>query len=115
MTDPYRLLGVPDRAYEKTAEDDADFDEIIRQAYLAAIRECPPERDRQRFERIRAAFEAIASARARLSHALFDTTPPTPEDLLAALQTEFQPQRPSEQRLCRVLGSTLGSASGSKT
>jgi len=107
MTDPYRLLGVLDRAYEKTAEDDADYDEIIRQAYLAAIRACPPERDRQRFEQVRAAYESIATGRARLSHALFDTTPPTPEDVLAALQTDFQPRRPSEQRLRRVLGGKI--------
>jgi hypothetical protein len=104
MTDPYRLLGVPDRTNEQTAEENSDYDEIIRQAYLAAIRECPPERDRQRFEQVRAAFEAIANTRARLSHALFDTTPPSPEEVLAALQTDFQPQRPSEQRLRRVLG-----------
>jgi hypothetical protein len=102
MTDPYRLLGVTARLYEKTAEDDAD--ELIRQAYLAAIRACPPERDRQRFEQVRAAYESIATARARLNHALFDTSPPTPEDVLAVLQADFRPQTPSEQRLRRVLG-----------
>ena len=51
MTDPYRLLGVPD-----TADDDT-----IRAAYLAAIRACPPERDRKRFEQVRAAYESIAT------------------------------------------------------
>jgi curved DNA-binding protein CbpA len=104
MTDPYRLLGVPAQSDAKTTEVDAEYDEVIRQAYLTAIRDCPPERDRQRFEQVRAAYEAIATGRARLSHALFVTTPPTPEDLLAVLQTQFQPQRPSEQRLRRVLG-----------
>ncbi len=94
MTDPYRLLGVP-----TTADD-----ETIRLAYLAALRACPPERDRHRFEQLRAAYEAIASAQARLSHVLFDTTTPTPEDVLDALSATFQPRRPSEQRLRRVLG-----------
>lgn len=94
MTDPYRLLGVP-----ATADD-----ETIRLAYLAALRVCPPERDRRRFEQLRAAFEAIVSAQARLSHALFDTTAPTPEDLLDVLSATFQPRLPSEQRLRRVLG-----------
>ena len=99
MTDPYRLLGVP-----AATDGDAAYDETVRLAYLAAIRDCPPERDRQHFERIRASYEAIATARARLSHDLFDTTPPTLEDVLAALNIDFQPQRPSEQCLRRVLG-----------
>lgn len=94
MTDPYRILCVP-----VTADD-----ESIRAAYLAAIRDCPPERDRQRFERVRAAYEAIASVRGRLSHALFDKTVPTPEDVLAAVGADFQPRRVDERRLRRVLG-----------
>ena len=49
MTDPYHVLGVAE-----TADDSS-----IRAAYLAAVRACPPERDRQRFEQVRAAFEAI--------------------------------------------------------
>jgi len=104
MTDPYRMLGVPALLHETTSQDAADYDEVIRQAYLAAIRACPPERDRQRFEQVRAAYEAIANARARLGHDLFDAAAPTPEDLLAALQADFQPQLPSAQRLRRVLG-----------
>lgn len=94
MTDPYRILGVPATA----------GDEAIRIAYLAAIRDCPPERDRQRFERVRAAYEAIASVRARLSHALFDKVVPSPEDVLSAVGTGFQPGRVDERRLRRVLG-----------
>ena len=61
MIDPYRELGVG------TDADDAS----IRNAYLTAIRACPPERDAARFERIRSAFEAISDARKRRSHALF--------------------------------------------
>ncbi|MHB1590331.1 MAG: hypothetical protein ACYCTW_02180 [Sulfuricella sp.] len=94
MTDPYRILGVL-----VTADDEA-----IRAAYLAAIRDCPPERDRRRFERVRAAYEAIASMRGRLSHALFDKTVPTLEDVLGAVNADFQPRRVDERRLQRVLG-----------
>lgn len=94
MTDPYRILGVL-----ATADDEA-----IRAAYLAAIRDCPPERDRQRFERVRAAYEAIASIRGRLSHALFDKTVPTLEDVLATVDADFRPRRVDERRLRRVLG-----------
>jgi curved DNA-binding protein CbpA len=94
MSDPYRILGVP-----ATADDDA-----IRAAYLVAIRECPPERDRQRFERVRAAYEAIASVRKRLCYALFDQTVPTLEDVFDAVSADFRPRRVDERRLRHVLG-----------
>ena len=94
MSDPYRRLGVPSTA----------SDETIRAAYLAALRECPPERDPQRFEQVRAAYEAIAHERDRLAHALFDATAPTPEDVLAMLADDWQPGRASEHSLRRLLG-----------
>lgn len=94
MSDPYRILGVP-----TTADD-----ETIRAAYLALIRDCPPERDRKRFERVRTAFEAVSTARGRLAHALFDKTIPTPEDVLAAVAAAFQPRPVDERHLRRVLG-----------
>ncbi len=94
MIDPYRLLGVPD-----TADDAA-----IRAAYLAAIRACPPERDRQRFEQVRAAYESIAIERDRLAHALFDTTAPTVQEVLQIVTADWRPGRPDEPRLRRLLG-----------
>ena len=94
MTDPYRLLGVP-----AEADDDA-----IRAAYLAAVRACPPERDRQRFEQVRAAYEAIATAPQRLAHALFDANLPSQADMLDSLSAGWQPGRPAAAALYRVLG-----------
>ena len=94
MTDPYRQLGVPE-----TADDDT-----IRAAYLAAIRACPPERDRVRFEQVRAAFEAISSEPRRHAHALFDTQAPTAQDVLEALSADWRPGYASEATLLRVLG-----------
>ena len=94
MTDPYRQLGVPE-----TADDDT-----IRAAYLAAIRACPPERDRQRFEQVRAAYEAIATQPQRLIHALFDTSAPTVHDVLELLSADWQAARPTESTLYRLLG-----------
>jgi len=94
MTGPYRVLGVPA---------DAD-DAAIRAAYLAAIRACPPERDRQRFENVRAAFEAIANARARLAHALFDAAAPDMAEVLDIVAADFGPGQVDEGHLCRVLG-----------
>lgn len=94
MTDPYRVLGVVE-----TADDSS-----IRAAYLAAVRACPPERDRQRFEQVRAAFEAISTQPRRLAHALFDTTPPTLQELAEALTSQWQAGPPAEPTLYRVLG-----------
>ena len=93
MTDPYRVLGVPESA------DDA----AVRAAYLGAIRDCPPERDRQRFEQVRAAYEALANARARAAHALFDSSEPTLDGIVARLAQDWQPGRPTEAALRRVL------------
>jgi DnaJ-class molecular chaperone len=94
MTDPYRVLGVPDTAN----------DEAVRVAYLAAIRACPPERDRERFEEVRAAYESIATERVRLAHAMFDTSAPTAQDVIGQLSGNWRPGRPDEQRLRRLLG-----------
>ena len=94
MIDPYRVLGV-----DLTASD-----ETIRAAYLAAIRESPPERDRERFESVRTAYEAICTLRRRLAHALFDCSLPTIDDLLSAVSSDFVPQPPTELRLLRLLG-----------
>lgn len=94
MIDPYRVLGVDRQA----------SDEAIRAAYLAAIRESPPERDSQRFERVRAAYEAVCDQRRRLAHELFDVSSPGVDDVFSALSADFTPRLPSEQRLLRLLG-----------
>ena len=94
MIDPYRVLGV-----DLTAAD-----ETIRAAYLTAIRESPPERDRERFESVRTAYEAICNHRRRLAHTLFDRSLPTIDDLLSVVNSDFAPQPPTERRLLRLLG-----------
>lgn len=93
MIDPYRLLGV---------STDAD-DESVRGAYIAAVRACPPERDPRRFEQIRAAYEAIATARDRTSHALFDTGVPAAGEVVAVLSAGWRPGRLSLQALRKIL------------
>jgi len=72
MSDPYLVLGIT-----READDDA-----IRAAYLAAVKECPPEQDRRRFQAVRAAYEVIRTHKDRLSFDLFDTTRPTAAELL---------------------------------
>jgi curved DNA-binding protein CbpA len=84
MQDPYLILRVPRDA----------TDEQIHQAYLKAVRECPAERDPQAFQAIRSAYETIKTQKLRLEYALFNTDPPTPEDLLQRLGQGRQPRRP---------------------
>ncbi len=56
-TDPYSILGV---------DDDAGDNEIKRR-YLALVREFPPDREPERFQTYRAAFEALHTERQRLA------------------------------------------------
>ncbi len=93
MTDPYRLLGLREGA----------GDAEIRVAYLAAVRACPPEHDRQRFEQVRAAYESIADEPRRLAQALFDSAAPTAADVAEDLRAEWRAARPQEATLLRVL------------
>ena len=79
-------------------------DETSRAAYLAAIRSCPPERDRERFERVRAAYEAIAHESDRLAHDLFDTGAPTAQEVVERLRAQWTPGAPSAHNLRRLLG-----------
>lgn len=53
---------------------DAD-DRTIRQAYLAAIRAAPPEKNPARFQEITTAYEKIKDAQSRCRHFLFDGDP----------------------------------------
>ncbi|WP_295388772.1 DnaJ domain-containing protein [uncultured Thiodictyon sp.] len=85
MSDPYLTLGLPP---------DAD-DDAVHAAYLAAVKTCPPERDPQRFQAIRAAYESLRTQRARLAQALFDREPPSLTDILDRADPVGAPRRPS--------------------
>ena len=84
MRDPYLILGLGP---------DAD-DTAVETAYLDGIKRCPPERDPERFQALRAAYEALRTQRDRLSYALFDTSPPAIGDILdraAPLEPDRRP------------------------
>ncbi len=55
-TDPFTILG----ADENASDDD------IKQRYLALVRNFPPDREPERFQTYRAAFEALSTERRRL-------------------------------------------------
>jgi curved DNA-binding protein CbpA len=62
---PYRLLHV---------SRDSD-DSMIRQAYLSALRETPPDSDPHRFAALNRAYESIKDERSRISYELFNAEP----------------------------------------
>lgn len=89
MISPYQILGVA-----RTATDDE-----IHQAYLARLREFPPERDAERFQAIRRAYEQVRTRRLRLQRELFDTELPGMDELLeVALKGEVR-QRANERQI----------------
>ncbi len=61
--DPFAVLGV----------DDAAGDEAIKQRYLALVRSFPPDREPERFQEIRSAYEAVRGERERLEVKLLHT------------------------------------------
>ncbi len=80
MTEPTDVLGV-----SRTATD-----EEIRAAYLLKVREYPPDRSPEQFERIRDAYDALRDPRRRIRHRLFSVDPRAP---LASLITSETPPR----------------------
>jgi curved DNA-binding protein CbpA len=63
MREPFTVLGVTDDA------DDAE----IRHRYLALVRKFPPDRAPERFQELRAAYDALSDERKRLETKLLHT------------------------------------------
>lgn len=81
MTDPAAVLGVtPDAS-----------DEDVRAAYLAKVREHPPDRAPEQFERIRDAYELLRDPRRRMRHRLFAADPCVPLSSVFAKHTRSRP------------------------
>lgn len=97
MQNPFIVLDVAE-----TADDDA-----IKKAYLQQVREHPPERDPERFQAIRAAYETIKTRGDRLRYRLFQHKKP---DLAGLVATALQPgptRRLTEQQLRQWLSHRL--------
>ncbi len=78
--DPFAVLGV----------DETANDETIREAYIAAIRTSPPDRDPEGFRRVRDAYEHLRDPERRLALRLFG---PAPLSDLMALVDAFPQER----------------------
>jgi len=68
-------------------EESAD-DAQIKEAYLSAVRQYPPDHYPERYEQIRAAYEAIATERDRLKYLLFNSRTLDPLQAMALFLTK---------------------------
>lgn len=83
MKSPYQLLGVAEAA----------SDAEIKQAYLQNVRDCPPDRDQERFQQIQTAYQTIKNAKSRLAYAVFSLPPADFNSLLgSAFHSEDAPK-----------------------
>ena len=79
--DAREMLGIPLSAGE----------EEIRAAYLAKVKEHPPERSPEQFERIRDAYETLRDPRRRMRDMLLSADPAEP--LVSLVAGETPPRR----------------------
>lgn len=100
MSNPFTVLGVAE-----TADDDA-----IKKAYLRQVREHPPERDPERFQAIRAAFDVIKTRPDRLRYRLFGQETPDVAGLVASALQPGPRRRLTETQLRQWLNSRLNAA-----
>lgn len=105
MNDPFSILGVPDTA----------TDEQVRKAYLARVRQHPPEQSPQQFRAIRTAFEAIRTRKARLAWQLFQIQAPDLDSVCRELTHGAAPGRPTERQLKEMLSESLRTVSGNES
>jgi hypothetical protein len=81
MDDPFTVLGVCEDA----------GDDQIRQRYLALVRVFPPDREPERFQAYRAAYEAVRDRRNRLEARLLRTSDAALSRLKLALAAPSRP------------------------
>ncbi len=92
MYDPYYTLNV----------DYSASDTEIRQAYLNAIRLCPPDKDPKQFNAIRQAYEKISDEKKRIAYELFQTAPPPFTEIIKQLAPTI-PSKPPGQGLFEAI------------
>lgn len=96
MNNPYFILGLWEQRKELT-------DEQVQDAYLNLVKKYPPDRNPQRFQQNREAYEQLKTSKKRLQHFLFDTTLADRDDLIAALLPDKKLKRPDLQLVQRIL------------
>ncbi|MGH8550678.1 MAG: hypothetical protein ACRERU_19160 [Methylococcales bacterium] len=100
MINPFELLKVPE----------SPCDAEIRAAYLARVREFPPERTPQQFQAIREAYDRIKTEKARIAYLYLDHPEIDAEAICRALLGSSQdPGRPSERQFIEMLSDSIQS------
>jgi curved DNA-binding protein CbpA len=94
MSDPFTVLGVGE---------DADDDQI-KQRYLELVRAFPPDREPERFQAYRAAYEAVHDRRKRLEAKLLRTNDAALSRLKLAV---VAPSRPVSGRATKATVTAL--------
>lgn len=74
---PFEILNLPETAN----------DEAVLAAYLKQVRNCPPDKNPEQFEKIRSAYETIQDERKRAQYALFHCDEVGKMDVLQTLLT----------------------------
>jgi curved DNA-binding protein CbpA len=94
MNDPFTVLSVTEDA----------GDDQIKQRYLALVRAFPPDREPERFQAYRAAYEALRDQRKRLETKLLQTN----DTALSRLKLHFlAPSKPVSGRATKATVSAL--------
>lgn len=96
MKNPYFIL---DLWEQKNSLDD----QLVKTAYLKHVQMYPPDREPERFQQIRTAYEQLETAKKRMSYQLFNTTLVDRDDLVSILFPEKGLQRPDLVTMQRVL------------
>lgn len=93
MQTPFEILGV---------DEDTD-DAAIKKAYLAKVKEFPPEHQAEAFQRIRVAFELIQTDKQRRNYRLFHVDRPDFDTLLRQALRPGAVARPEADLLAGAL------------
>lgn len=97
MESPYVVLSV----------DESASDEEIAKAYLAQVKCFPPEREPERFQALREAFEQIKDKEARLKFKLFNSEFPDYASLAAPILASKRQGRPTREVLLKALAASV--------
>lgn len=100
MKTPYEILEV--------AADATDAE--IKQAYLRKVKDSPPDRDQERFQRIHDAYTSIKDYKSRVSHALFTVPAADFDELLDRALHAAQTSRVTPEHFEQLLRAGLDEA-----
>ncbi|HHD64581.1 MAG TPA: hypothetical protein ENK96_09525 [Desulfobulbaceae bacterium] len=97
MKTPFEILNIPGDS----------GDDAVKKGYLAMVKQFPPERFPDEFQRICSAYEMVKTEKNRLKYALFDAGVPDVDELIRDIKDDAQGDRPDLQTLQKQLLSAV--------